>query len=54
MVMLIESLKSGVAYSAVLRLAHPVFLTDLSIPATNHMSSVSVEVWLKKESGRRQ
>ena len=51
MVMLIESLKSGVAYSAVLRLAHPVFLTDLSIPATNHMSSVSVEVWLKKESG---
>ena len=46
LVMQVESLKSGVAYSAVIKFIQPVLLTDLSIPCTNTMSSVSVDVWL--------
>lgn len=42
----VESLKSGVAYSALLKFPQPVRLTDISIPATGSMSSVSVDVWL--------
>ena len=52
LVMHIESLKSGAAYSAVLRLPYPVALTDLSIPSTSFMSSVSVDVWPEDEGGR--
>ena len=50
-VMKVDSLKSGVVYSAVVRFPEPVYLTDLSIPSTEHMSSVSVDVWLTKPSG---
>ncbi len=46
LVMQVESLKSGVAYSALLKFPQPVSLTDISIPATGSMSSVSVDVWL--------
>lgn len=49
LVMQVESLKSGVAYSALLKFPHPVLLTDISIPATGSMCSVSVDVWLKAE-----
>ncbi len=45
LVMSIDSLKSGVAYSAIVKFPYTVALTDLSIPATSHMSSVSVDVW---------
>lgn len=50
LVMSIESLKSGVSYSAVLKFAHPVALTDFSIPSTEFMSSVTVDVWLEEEA----
>ena len=46
LVMQIDSLKSGMAYSAVIKFVQPVLLTDLSIPSTNNMASVSVDVWL--------
>ena len=46
LVMQIQSLKSGMAYSAVLKFPHPLYLTDISIPAAVYMSSVSVDVWL--------
>ncbi len=46
LMMQVDSLKSGVAYSAHLKFPHPVSLTDISIPATGSMSSVSVDVWL--------
>ena len=48
LVMQIDSLKSGVAYSALLKFPQPVLLTDISIPATGSMSSVSVDVWLNE------
>ena len=48
LIMQVESLKSGVVYSAVLKFPHPVSLTDISIPATGSMSSVSVDVWLRQ------
>ena len=51
LVMSIESLKSGVSYSAVLKFAQPVCLTDFSIPSTEFMSSVTVDVWLDEEVG---
>ena len=46
LVMQIQSLKSGMAYCAVLKFPHPLYLTDISIPAAVYMSSVSVDVWL--------
>ena len=49
LMMQIESLKSGVAYSALLKFSQPVALTDISIPATGTMSSVSVDVWLEPD-----
>lgn len=52
LMMQIESLKSGVAYSALLKFAQPVALTDISIPATGSMSSVSVDVWLEPDGER--
>lgn len=48
LVMQIQSLKSGLAYSVVLKFPHPVYLTDISIPAAIFMSSVSVDVWLEE------
>lgn len=53
LVMQVECLKSGVAYSALLKFPQPVALTDLSIPATGSMSSVSVDVWLEPEEEER-
>ena len=47
--MSIESLKSGVSYSAVLKFAQQVELTDFSIPSTEFMSSVTVDVWLDED-----
>ena len=44
-VMHVDALKSGLAYSAVLKFPYPVALTDISIPTTSFMSSVSVDVW---------
>jgi len=41
--MQIDALKSGVAYSVVLRFAQPVVLTDISVPSAGCMSSVSVD-----------
>ena len=49
LVMQIDALKSGVAYSVVLRFAQPVVLTDISVPSAGCMSSVSVDVWLEKD-----
>lgn len=49
LVMHIDALKSGVAYSAILRFPLPVMLTDITIPSTTYMSSVSVDVWLKED-----
>ena len=49
LMMQIEILKSGVAYSAFLRFPQPVMLTDISIPATGSMASVSVDVWLNAD-----
>ena len=46
LVMTIDSLKSGLSYSATLRFPYPVVLTDLSIPVAGYMSSVAVDVWL--------
>jgi len=46
LVMQIDSLKSGMVYSAVIRFVQPVLLTDLSIPSTSNMASVTVDVWL--------
>ena len=46
LVMQIESLKSGMAYSAIIKFVQPVLLTDLTIPCTTNMSSVTVDVWL--------
>ena len=54
LMMQIESLKSGVAYSAVLKFVQPVLLTDISIPSTVSMSSVSVDVWLRPGEQRRR
>lgn len=51
LMMQVESLKSGVPYSALLKFPQPVALTDISIPATGSMSSVSVDVWLKEGDG---
>ena len=48
LVMQIPSLKSGLAYSVVLKFPHPIYLTDISIPAAVYMSSVSVDVWLEE------
>lgn len=48
LVMQIQSLKSGLAYSAFLKFPHPIYLTDISIPAAVYMSSVSVDVWLEE------
>ena len=48
LVMQIPSLKSGLAYSVVLKFPHPIYLTDISIPAAMYMSSVSVDVWLEE------
>lgn len=49
LMMQVESLKSGVAYAALLKFSQPVSLTDISIPATGSMSSVSVDVWLEPD-----
>ena len=48
LVMQIQSLKSGLAYSVILKFPHIVYLTDISIPAAVYMSSVSVDVWLEE------
>ena len=48
LVMQIPSLKSGLAYSVILKFPHPIYLTDISIPAAVYMSSVSVDVWLEE------
>lgn len=53
LMMQVESLKSGVPYSALLKFPQPVALTDISIPATGSMSSVSVDVWLEEGGGER-
>ncbi len=45
LVMNIDSLRSGAAYSAIIKFSNTVALTDLSIPATSYMTSVSVDVW---------
>ena len=48
LVMQIDALKSGMAYTALLKFSCPVLLTDISIPAAGFMSSVSVDVWMEK------
>ena len=48
LVMQIPNLKSGLAYSVVLKFPHPVYLTDISISAAVYMSSVSVDVWMEE------
>lgn len=53
LMMQVESLKSGVPYSALLKFPQPVALTDISIPATGSMSSVSVDVWLEEKEGEK-
>ena len=53
LMMQIQSLKSGVAYSAVLKFVQPVLLTDISIPSTINMSSVSIDVWLRPDDQMR-
>ena len=45
LMMQIDSVKSGASYSVVIKFPYPVALTDLSIPYSSTMSSVSVEVW---------
>lgn len=45
LVMNVDSLKSGVAYTAIIQFPYTVALTDLSIPASSYMASVSVDVW---------
>ena len=47
--MQIPRLKCGNAYSVMLQFPHPIYLTDISIPAAVYMSSVSVDMWLEEE-----
>ena len=48
LVMQIDAVQSGVAYSVVIRFPQPIALTDISIAPAMVMSSVSVDVWMEK------
>lgn len=48
LMMQIDAVQSGVAYSVVIRFPQLIALTDISIPPAMVMSSVSVDVWMEK------
>lgn len=49
MLLLVDNLKPGHSYSAVIDFHRPVALTDISIQVSSYFMAVAIDVWLKKD-----